>query len=48
MGRDSLRPYTKGTVQVQLTDGEPFLEEQKVFSAIEEFKMVLRLEYPIG
>jgi MoaA/NifB/PqqE/SkfB family radical SAM enzyme len=33
-----VKPYTKGTVQVQLTGGEPFLKEQKVFSAIDEFR----------
>jgi len=33
-----VKPYTKGTVQVQLTGGEPFLEEEKMFAVIEEFR----------
>lgn len=33
-----VKPYTKGMVQVQLTGGEPFLEEEKVFAAIDEFR----------
>lgn len=33
-----VKPYTKGAVQVQLTGGEPFLEEKKVFEAIDEVK----------
>jgi len=39
-----VRPYTEDTVQVQLTGGEPFLEEEKVFAAIDE---VHKLEYNI-
>lgn len=30
------KPYTKGPVQVQLTGGEPFLQEEKLFAAIDE------------
>lgn len=31
-----VKPYTKGPVQVQLTGGEPFLQEEKLFAAIDE------------
>ena len=37
-------PFTRGTVQVQLTGGEPFLEEEKLFAAIDE---VQKLKYNI-
>ena len=33
-----IKPYTRDAVQIQLTGGEPFLEEEKVFAAIDEAK----------